>query len=510
MQASHPSDTWHLTIVCTKGLQFVRPEKSWRPIVSVFVMGNEQTHETILGSDGQNPNLKMPLLLRDVGIESKLDIRVWHKSHSKSKNRKKRHLVGSVYISLGELLKKQDSPGANLDLRLSCPGPQKKSPTVRGRQLHYAVLTVRLHPPSYLITPPSSAALHASSSSSSSSNVSDDDSEAASDFDVDQAPPSGEACNEELKTDSVDVGNQLRRRRRRRIQGYRIGSDDDPCTSVSCESSGPSTPHEEYFPSFREDDSFEDNSFEFNDSKESGGWFSSMMLPRYVDQISMQTPLSLAESILDIFTPYRELQEATLECDFEKVLGRLLTEWYVVGASLLALAGIDAAVFGFNPGTLFDTDGAMQRVVAFGAISAGLGIVFDAWFLFLYSGANATKFQKLATDVYNSYFFFCLTCRLPTLFMFLSAVALMVFLLGVAWTRWPTAVLVMSCVAGTLISLQYLVFGFHRLWNFGIWCGRSIWWVVRGRRAFAESCVSSQEQPAPETSPSRARGKSGD
>ncbi|KAL6303935.1 hypothetical protein BKA93DRAFT_826150 [Sparassis latifolia] len=484
-------------------------------------MGNEQTHETILGSDGQNPNLKMPLLLRDVGIESKLDIRVWHKSHSKSKNRKKRHLVGSVYISLGELLKKQDSPGASespdavglyasasydvitadLDLRLSCPGPQKKSPTVRGRQLHYAVLTVRLHPPSYLITPPSSAALHASSSSSSSSNVSDDDSEAASDFDVDQAPPSGEACNEELKTDSVDVGNQLRRRRRRRIQGYRIGSDDDPCTSVSCESSGPSTPHEEYFPSFREDDSFE-----FNDSKENGGWFSSMMLPRYVDQISMQTPLSLAESILDIFTPYRELQEATLECDFEKVLGRLLTEWYVVGASLLALAGR----IWLQSRNAVRHRRAMQRVVAFGAISAGLGIVFDAWFLFLYSGANATKFQKLATDVYNSYFFFCLTCRLPTLFMFLSAVTLMVFLLGVAWTRWPTAVLVMSCVAGTLVSLQYLVFGFHRLWNFGIWCGRSIWWVVRGRRAFAESCVSSQEQPAPETSPSRAGGKSGD
>ncbi|KIJ60037.1 hypothetical protein HYDPIDRAFT_117720 [Hydnomerulius pinastri MD-312] len=37
----------------------------------------------------------------------------------------------------------------------------------------------------------------------------------------------------------------------------------------------------------------------------------------------------------------------------------------------------------------------------------------------------------------------------------------MAFLLSVAWSAWPTAVLVMSFMAGTLISLQFIVYGVH-------------------------------------------------
>ena len=35
----------------------MRPEKSWRPIVTVEV-DKHDLHETVLGVDGQNPNLK--------------------------------------------------------------------------------------------------------------------------------------------------------------------------------------------------------------------------------------------------------------------------------------------------------------------------------------------------------------------------------------------------------------------------------------------------------------------
>jgi len=56
----------------------------------------------------------------------------------------------------------------------------------------------------------------------------------------------------------------------------------------------------------------------------------------------------------------------------------------------------------------------------------------------------------------------------------------MVFLLTVAWDAWPAAVLVMSCVAGVMVSLQYLVFGFHRVGNGVVWVGRSV--VRRGTR----------------------------
>jgi hypothetical protein len=45
------------TVIRARGYQPLRPEKSWRPIVSVVV--DEHSHyEVNLGCDGQNPNLK--------------------------------------------------------------------------------------------------------------------------------------------------------------------------------------------------------------------------------------------------------------------------------------------------------------------------------------------------------------------------------------------------------------------------------------------------------------------
>ena len=35
----------------------MRPEKAWRPIVTVEI-DKHNNHETVLGVDGQNPNLK--------------------------------------------------------------------------------------------------------------------------------------------------------------------------------------------------------------------------------------------------------------------------------------------------------------------------------------------------------------------------------------------------------------------------------------------------------------------
>lgn len=52
---------------------------------------------------------------------------------------------------------------------------------------------------------------------------------------------------------------------------------------------------------------------------------------------SMERSVSFAGSVVDSFGPYHELCEADREDDVEKVekvLGRLLTEWYVVGASV--------------------------------------------------------------------------------------------------------------------------------------------------------------------------------
>lgn len=61
------------------------------------------------------------------------------------------------------------------------------------------------------------------------------------------------------------------------------------------------------------------------------------ILPRHVGQISLADSRSLAVRILESFSPYKELNDANDEQGIEKVLGRLLTEWYVIGASVSEL-----------------------------------------------------------------------------------------------------------------------------------------------------------------------------
>jgi hypothetical protein len=78
-------------------------------------------------------------------------------------------------------------------------------------------------------------------------------------------------------------------------------------------------------------------------------------------------------------------------------------------------------------------------------------------------------------DVYGSYFFFSLSSRLPLFALTVSALALVSFLCAVAWAAWPTAVLVMCVITGVLVSLQFLVYGFHRLALCLVWVVRGVW-----------------------------------
>ena len=127
------TDTRISAVVSTQGIQFVRSsDRSWRPIVDVTVVDHERTHETILGCDGRNPNLKAPIELYvcthgslcatlteehkpnsyEVNHSSRLDIKVWHQSRTKKSNRK-RYLVGSVFLTLADLVRKQDRPASS-------------------------------------------------------------------------------------------------------------------------------------------------------------------------------------------------------------------------------------------------------------------------------------------------------------------------------------------------------------------------------------------------------------
>ncbi|KAI8980628.1 hypothetical protein BD414DRAFT_420338, partial [Trametes punicea] len=475
---------WHLTVIRVRGLLSLRPEKSWRPIVKISVVNDGHEYilpEVLLGCDGQNSNFKSFTPIHGVNASTSLIIQVFHKSHTKKKRRKP-VLVGSGSLSLSELFSQHPLPHlrpVHHDVRLSCSPSQRKSPSVGSRHQHTAMLTLKLVAP--CPTPASRPASRlsnrfsvtdeASSDGASSSKGLTDTLIASGTDDPVHTVPS----EQEVSFDPLSGASGLRRRRKK-IKPFRLDSDGDGCESESSYE-GPWTP------TFSEADIHHPKESLYDDVAHDTGeeTCSPCVIPLHNDGasvVSMQNTLSFAESIVDRFTPYHELCEADLDNDVEKaekVLGRLLTEWYVVGASLLALAGIDAAVFGFAPGAMFVVDGFSQSVVAIGAIAAGIGLVSDAWFLVLYSGANTVKFQRLAKDVYNSYFFFCLTCRLPTMCMFISALALMLFLLGVAWTAWPAAVLVMSFAAGLLVTSQFLIYGVHRFVELIIWVVRVSW-----------------------------------
>ncbi|PSR72064.1 hypothetical protein PHLCEN_2v12045 [Hermanssonia centrifuga] len=483
MDVSNSEEPWYLTIVRMQGIQFIRPAKSWRPIVSVTMVDREQTlPETVLGCDGQNPNLKIPISLHDVDETTRLDIKVWHKPHSKKKSRK-RHLIGSAFLSLGGALEGQGHIGSDLSLQLKLPQAKMRTFTIRGtRQSNCTALILRLRSPqdhSKLESPSSSTLI------SPSSRCDEEFSDDGTDLTGLQTPTEPEEpweCPENILPDS-SISGLKKRRRRPKIRGYCVGSsDEDPDVSDVSEtdyslSRPPSPPHMNfpYIQDIEEDQPWDPTTvdpmhhqWDTGSACEDSSPQIMPILPQHTGQVGEnEESLSLMEVILDKFSPYREMSDPL--CDSGVVLRRLLTEWYAVGASLLALATLNAAVFGYSAGTLYEIDGFALRSVTFGSITAAIGLVADVWFLFLYSSVDVAKFENRARDVYNGYLFFCLTCRFPTLCLLVSTCSLTSFLLVVAWDAWPTAVLIMCCAAGTFLTLQYLIFGCHRAVNFIIW-----------------------------------------
>lgn len=138
----------------------------------------------------------------------------------------------------------------------------------------------------------------------------------------------------------------LRRRlkgKKRRLRGFKITSDMEDTDSSICEDeSPPRTPRDDQFPSHLRGvhyDEVHDKIPVHGEVAEEIGISSlSSVLPQYaVDTLSVQYSLSSFEWCLDRMSPYSEMNEASSEEDYEKVLGRLLTEWYVVGASVCFL-----------------------------------------------------------------------------------------------------------------------------------------------------------------------------
>ncbi|KIJ60040.1 hypothetical protein HYDPIDRAFT_170453 [Hydnomerulius pinastri MD-312] len=123
-------------------------------------------------------------------------------------------------------------------------------------------------------------------------------------------------------------------------------------------------------------------------------WFAASILPTYTEAIAVDQGVSTVDSLIDSFSPYRELRKARVDSDYERVLSKLQAEWTFIGASLVALARLEAAVFGFSSGSLFPVDLLAQRSIAIGSIASAIGLSVDAWFLLVYNGVDSAKFQN--------------------------------------------------------------------------------------------------------------------
>ncbi|KAG1738035.1 hypothetical protein EDB19DRAFT_1895734 [Suillus lakei] len=407
-------------VIRAQGYQPLRPEKSWRPVVSV-VVDEYQRYEVNLGCDRQNPNLRECFMMRGTDDRPRVDINVYHQAPSKKKH-KKRCLVATTSLSL-QALPKLKSTANSFKIPLNSVVRPSMRGLARGRTVSVSLLAK-------LEVPEAQARFHVSHDSLTLEDQYDDNM----------------MCKSGLTISPEFSGIRLHR-------GYTSDTDDD-------------CPLDEHVKLIN--DSYDSSAFTYNaDSSAVVNvvLLAPSLLPKYTEQISMDNSLSFIDALVNSFSSYSELREACSDSEYERVLEKLTSEWYFVDHFFLQLLirfrRFNAGVFGFSSSSLFSVNTFTQSAIALGSVASGIGLATDGWFLLVYSGANAKKSQKLARDVYGKYLFFCISSCLPAVCMFVSAYALMTFLLSVAWSAWPTAVLVMCFTAGVPISLRFIIYGLH-------------------------------------------------
>ncbi|KAG1844315.1 hypothetical protein DFJ58DRAFT_802764, partial [Suillus subalutaceus] len=378
-----------------QGYQPLRPEKSWRPIVSVV-----------------NPNLRERFMIQGADGRSRVDINVYYQAPSKKK-RKKRYLVAKASLSLQALSKLRDTANS-LKIPLSPVVQPSTRRLARGGTCSVSLVAT-------LEVPETQARLHVLQDSLTSEDQYDDDfkslGRSSPSLESESDRTSNFSCSSRAITPPVPPelsGIRIRR-------GYTSDTDDDrPLDEHTMPDSSAVVDVVSLAPS---------------------------LLPSYTEQISVDNSLTFIDTLVDSFSPYSELREACSDSQYERILEKLTSEWYFVGASV-RLTRLCSA---FRPARYSPSTTFARSSIALGSVASGIGIAIDGWFLLV----------NLLADVYGKYLFFCISSRLPAVCMFVSACALMAFLLSVAWSAWPTAVLVMCFIAGSLISLQFIVYGLH-------------------------------------------------
>ncbi|KAL1730760.1 hypothetical protein EV714DRAFT_283855 [Schizophyllum commune] len=477
-------DVWGFTVVRGEGFKGLRPEKKWKPIVTLDVDQLSGGHrETVLGCDGQNPNLKELLRIAGATMKSKVEIQVWHRSESKKKS-KKRNLVGTARHSLEDLLAQQERD-KRVEVRLQCQALRKKS-AVKTKANNGPYLLLRLHPPSSISLPRLDTSLSPDEGTLSDGRSSGYDSDAASPLVSPVTSASPVASEPEGKSSDFEAGpGPSTLRHRKKAKGYCVDSDDEPASSTASDEEWPDFTVEPAAPG--SDDS---NSTVVNDNCEGGDdeqpgavvllppgllsaaveWMAASavaILPQYTEKIEVPAAArpSSPERILIACTVYRDLRDPTL-CDFDQVHQRLRHEWFMMITILAAIAGVDAAIFAIGPDTIFavTANEFSRSTIAFSFIASGCGIACSALLLARFNWCTPAVFASRAKDIgSDSYVCFALSAHVPLLCMMVASVCVMMYMASVAFSEWPVGSAVFCFFVGMIMTLQFFAYGARKL-----------------------------------------------
>ncbi|KAL0952032.1 hypothetical protein HGRIS_008676 [Hohenbuehelia grisea] len=430
----------------------MRSEKAWRPIVTVDVDKHVQ-HELRMGIDGQNPNLKSVIEIHEAHHGCKIEINVWYESQSKKK-RKKRSLVATTCLSLGELAKMQGSED-KLAVPLKCLATEtrtRKNSASKGRPQNGALVSLRVR------SPPTLQVEH---ENLEEDPFSDDDSKVLSDTLTMPSSPLSDTWGDHQWPERPCDDTPAR--------PFILDSDDEyahePCNDEKKRLflDHPSHPH------VVDPDDCDDplsikspRDLRWSVTTDSPvQWIFASLLPRYTEKVEVPCDMNRAESVLSTFTLYRDFKAADRESHFESIQSRLRTEWQYVGASLLGIAALDIAVFAIPSDSLFHIDPIAQSAVTLSAFVSVVGITAACWHLYRFGFTDLNYFIDRARDSFESYFFFALAARVPSICLVVSSMCLLFFVARIAYQVWPLGALMTWFVFGLMMGLQSIVSWTH-------------------------------------------------
>ncbi|KAF8651164.1 hypothetical protein AX16_004842 [Volvariella volvacea WC 439] len=446
-------EPWHITVVRANGLRLMRPEKSWRPIITLDI-DKLPSHETILGTDGQNPNLKEVIQLHRVRSESQVDIKVWHRPQSKKKT-KKRILVAYASHSLKELLKRYESGQKIIEVRLQCQNVNSRSVAARGRPQSGAVLLLKVRPPQITLPPQLPEEEHADSEHESDSLSSDEEPGTLT-----PSPPTPRPGSPKPHV---------------RIRGYLVDSEEESEGELFTEDEKQSLIRHRHPQRHIDDIDDDDNRLELDIYNNDKGYHQSIaiisipqrifssILPQYTEQLVLPPELMGWRRILASFTLYGELQGACTRTQFEACHKRLQSEWQYSGAILLALTGVDVAILAISTDAIFPVSENAKRAASASVMASVLGLFYTVFFFLRYNWIDVDTFSQRAKDVYGSYASFALSARIPGICMLISVLSLLTFVFFVAYDAWAQGVLALCFFVGVITTLQFLIYSTHWL-----------------------------------------------